>query len=404
MHLAIIGTGKMGQAIFHGAVDRDVALTLFSRNAENLREQEGRFLRKLDRSVRRGAVTAEQAAARKNSIRFVTDLAALADADFILESVSEKPDVKQSVLTAVEGVARPDAMILSNTSFISLGRLARMLKHPERFCGFHFFYPVMVVPIVEIITWDGFDAGRTGRLFDLCRALGRHGLVMRDGPGSPLNWILACFYVEGLYLLEEGAVLPDRLDAVARRHFSPGPCESLDILGIELVLQGLKMATMQPDGHSTDWIRTDEEELTPEEAGGRVGFHVPWLFSRLHFEKRLGRRISRGLFLYEGDKTLNDAPAFYLRPGHTPRPLSDDEIELRLFYTVLNAALHAINRGLCSEKDMDYGLKEVLLMKDGPISLARARGSDAVRREFAQLEKSCGSRFRPMMPLEKVGL
>lgn len=404
MHLAIIGTGKMGQAIFQWAVDRDIELTLFSRNAENLREQEGRFARKLDRSVRRGAVTAEQAAARRKSIRFVTDLAALADADFILESVSEKPDVKQSVLTAVEAVARPDAMILSNTSFISLGRLARMLRRPERFCGFHFFYPVMVVPIVEIITWDGFDAGLTGRLFELCRLLGRHGIVMRDGPGSPLNWILACFYVEGLYLLEEGAVLPERLDAIARRHFSPGPCESLDILGIELVLQGLKMATIQPDGHSTDWIRTDAEELAPNEAGGRIGFHVPWLFSRLHYGKRLGRRNSRGLFLYEGDKTLNDAPSFYLRPGTAPRPLPEDEIELRLFHAVLNAALHAINQGLCSEKDMDYGLKEVLLMRDGPISLARSRGDGAARRELAHLEQTYGSRFRPVMPLEKVGL
>lgn len=404
MHLAIIGTGKMGQAIFQWAVDRDIDLTLVSRSAENLRQQEGRFLRKFERNARRAGLTPEQIAAKKASVRFATDLAAVAAADFILECVPEQPELKRATLAAIEAVARPDALILSNTSFISLARLARMLQRPERFCGFHFFYPVMVVPVIEVITWDGVGAGVVDRLLDLTRVLGRQGIVVKDGPGSPLNGILACLYVEGLYLLEEGAVQPDRLDAIARRHFSPGPCEAVDALGIELVLHGLGNYTTRPDGGTTDWLRTDADELPPEQASGRTGFHVPWLFSRLHNEQRLGRKVSRGLFLYEGDRTLNDAPSFYLRAGATPRPLPDDDIELRLFYSVINAALHVLSKGLCSEADLDYGLKEVLLMKDGPIATARARGRETVRREFACLEKTWGSRFRPMMPLEDAGL
>jgi hypothetical protein len=164
------------------------------------------------------------------------------------------------------------------------------------------------------------------------------------------------------------------------------------------------MFTLGMDGHMTDWLRTDTRELTPEEAGGRVGFHVPWLFSRLHYDKRLGRKDSRGVFIYEGDSTLNDVPEFYLRPGTKPRPLSDDEVAARLFYTVLNGALFALSQNLASPEDMDRGLKAVLLMQQGPLSTARAMGVERVRRDFAELESRYGRRFHPLLALEKAGI
>ncbi|HEY8241666.1 MAG TPA: 3-hydroxyacyl-CoA dehydrogenase family protein, partial [Kiritimatiellia bacterium] len=280
MHLAIIGTGKMGTTLFQWAVERDIELTLCSRSEENIRQQEARFLRKLDRMARRGGAAAEQAAARKATAHFTTSIADLGGVDFILECSPENLETKTPVLRAMEDAVGPDALVLSNTSFISLTYLAQKLKRPERFCGLHFFNPIMVIPIAEVITWKGVAKGVTERLLKLCDVLQRPGIVMADGPGSPINWILACLYVEALYLLEEGAVLPDRLDQLARRHFSPGPCEAIDSLGIEFILQGLSMFTLGMDGHTTDWLRTDTLELTPEEAGGRVGFHVPWLFSR----------------------------------------------------------------------------------------------------------------------------
>jgi 3-hydroxybutyryl-CoA dehydrogenase len=404
MHLAIIGTGKMGTTLFQWAVERDVEITLCSRSEENLQQQEARFLRKLDRMARRGGAAAEQAANRKSTVHFTTKMSDLGGVDFALESVPENIETKTPVLRAMEEAVGPDALVLSNTSFISLARLAKALKRPERFCGLHFFNPIMVIPIVEIIAWKGVAPGVTDRLLALCDVLQRPGIVVADGPGSPINAILATLYVEALYLLEEGAVLPLKLDEIARRYFSPGPSEAIDTLGIEFILQGLGMFTLGDDGRMTDWLRTDTRELTPDEAGGRVGFHVPWLFSRLHAEKRHGRKANRGVCIYEGDKTLNDAPEFYLRPGNPPRPLSDDEIAARLFYTVLNSALYAVSRGFCSPADLDRGLKEVLLMQQGPFSTARAMGVERVRREFAELDSRYGRRFHPLLDLEKAGI
>lgn len=404
MQLAIIGTGKMGTAIFQWAVDRDVGLVLCGRREENLRQQEGRFRRKLDRAVRGGDMTEAQADARRARVRFTTRLGEIAGADFALETIPEDPALKIPVLRELEQALGPQALLFSNTSSISLGTLAEQLKRPAQFCGLHFFYPVMVVPLVEIITWSGVASDTVERAAQLCHALGRDPLVVADGPGSPLNWILACLYVEGLYLLEEGAVLPDRLDRVARRFFSPGPCEAIDTLGIEIILQGLRMFTQGVSGKATDWLDATGRELTAEEAAGRSGFRVPWLFSRLYHDKRLGRKAGRGVFVYSGDQTLNDDPSFYLRPRCSARALSDDEVEARLFYAVYTAALHSLSRELCSAAALDRGLKEILLMQEGPLRMAERRGAERVRTELAALESLYGKRFHPLMPPEEVAL
>lgn len=402
MHLAILGTGKMGAAIFQSAVECDLELTLCGRNAEVLRQMEGRYLRKLERSAKRGEITAAQLEARKATVHFTTRCADLVDADAVLETIVEQTDIKIPVLRELDDILRPDAALFSNTSSIPIATLASELKRPNRFCGLHFFYPVMVVQLVEIIAWPGVDSATKETARALCNILKRRCITVGDAPGSPLNSVLACLSVEALYLLEEGAALPDRIDRVALRTFSPGPCEVLDALGFEFVLQILTMVTEAVCGHATDWLRTDGYELTREEAAGRLGFRVPWLFGYLHSLQRFGRRVGAGLYRYEGDRTLADDPSFYLRPGNTPRPLTDDQIESRLFYAVLNATLHLLALRLGAPDELDFGLKEILMMRNGPLQLARERGLARVRSELAELESQYGPRFRPTFPLEEV--
>jgi 3-hydroxyacyl-CoA dehydrogenase len=403
MHLAIIGGGKMGTAVFQWAVDRDLSVTLCARNADNLSQQEGRFHRRLERAVRRGEISDEKAAARKAAVRFTTKIAEVAGADFVLESVAEDYQLKKRMLVEIEAAVGPDTLILSNTSSISLALLASLLKRPERFCGLHFFYPVMVISMIEIVTWPGLMPGAVERLQALCTVLGRKGVVVDDVPGSPLNYILLYLYIEGLYLLEEGAALPLKIDTAARRYFSPGPCEAIDSIGVELLVNGLRIFTLGPDA-GMEFIDNTTDELPPERAGGRAGFHTPWLFKKLLDEKRLGRKTSRGIFIYEGDRTLDDDPSFYVCPRLVPRPISDEEIGLRLFYAMYNATLHMVKHGHCTADDADEGIREILLMEKGPLHFAKARGFETVRRELENLESKFGRRFRPPMQLEEVSL
>ncbi len=402
MHLAIIGTGKMGTGIFQWAVDRDIELTLCSRSEENLRDQERRFLRKLDRTLRRGDITAEKADAKKALVHFTRNIAEIARADFALETVPEDIEIKTATLRAMEDVLSPNEILLSNTSSISLEKLAGALKHPDRFCGLHFFHPVMVVSLVEIIRWRGLSSGVVDRVRELCRVLGRKGLVVADSPGSPLNWILGCLYVEAMYLLEEGAALPSRLDQAARHYISPGPCEAMDTLGMDLISKIAAMFTVGPDKQGTIWLDKDAVELAPENAGGREGFHIPWLLDKLLRENRLGRKTSRGLFVYEGDSTLDDDPAYYPCPGSSVNPLPDDEIADRIFYSLYISALFAVTRELCGTEDIDFGLREVLLMEKGPLRLAKERGAEKVRSDLERLESKWGKRFHPPIQPEEI--
>jgi 3-hydroxyacyl-CoA dehydrogenase len=345
----------MGGAIFRLLAAGAHDLVLCDAREDRVREEQDRLSRRLKRAARRGEASPDAPRTRMESIRFATSTDAMADADMVIEAVPEDPDTKAAVFQDLESVVSPHCLLLSNTSVISVERLARALRLPERFCGLHFFYPVTLIPLIEIVTWVGTPEPMVERLRALCRDLNRTPIVVRDGPGSVINRVLAHYYLEGLYILEEGRAPPSRIDAAARRRFYLGPCESLDALGLDFFEHALKTAVREDDGK-------------------RFGLRASGLLSGLIARNRLGCKTGAGIYLYEGDTPRDDAPVAREGPDTT-----DEAIEERLLGAIWRGACRALHDSLATETDLERGIREVLLMKEGPFSIMRGRGENEHR-------------------------
>ena len=397
MNVAVVGAGKMGAEIFRLLTRCPLDVTLYARRTESAREHARKHLKDLRRSVRRGTMTEADAAARQVAVRVTDRLADLASADLVIEAIAEDLEQKSALFRDLENVIRPDTALLTNTSSLSIEALAAGLRRPERFCGLHFFHPVLLIALAEIITWNGVSDALVETVMDFCRRISKIPMRVVDGPGSIVNSVLANYYTEAFYILEDGQALPSKIDALAARFCSFGPCESADVVGLDLFITGLQNATEMGAFFQTKPPDSASRALTTEECAGRSGFYVPYLFPVLMQARRFGRKTSAGLYLYEGDQPIDDDLSFYADPS---RPLAqedrqtDELLAKRLLYAVFNGVLYCLHASSASKEDLDLGMKEVLLMQKGPFGLMRQLGVEQVRADFDLLAETVGERFR----------
>jgi 3-hydroxyacyl-CoA dehydrogenase len=225
---------------------------------------------------------------------------------------------------------------------------------------------------------------------DLCKGVGKQAIVAYDSPGSMINLILGHYYVEALYILEEGKALPSKIDAFSKKYFYVGPCESLDVIGIDFFIEVL--------AGIMGLFSKSQAELSKTISDVREGYYMPYLFDKLISENRLGKKVSRGIYLYEKDQPVDDAPEFYVKPAHAPLHRDseklDELIEIRLLYSVFNGCLYCIKKAVSSLEEVDLGVKEILLMKDGPFAMMQRIGKHKLKENFDFLAQNVGQRFK----------
>jgi 3-hydroxyacyl-CoA dehydrogenase len=397
MIIGIVGYGKMGSGIFKLISRESDVIYVLMRSEDKAKECERRFLKTLERSVKRGTLTEDEFLRKKQSLSFTHRWEDLESAELVIETVVEAEKVKTGVFRTLEGVVGRNTVLVSNTSSISIEKLAGVLKHRDRFCGLHFFYPVMLIDLVEIIRWKSTPNEVIDYLKAFCRSIGKKPIVVVDGPGSVISAALVNCYIETLYILEEGLALPSEVDKLAKRLFYIGPCESMDVLGIDFLIEAIERVAAPGSRAYRGWRGRPQREILEEDAGGREGFFVPYLFGKLTSEGRLGRKVSKGIYLYERERPLDDKQAFYVNPEcfspcRNTRECQD-LIAKRLLYSVFNGALYSLKRGMSSIEELDLGLKEALQMKAGPFSMMKTIGEERLREDFSLLTRNVGKRF-----------
>ena len=398
MKIGIVGFGKMGSDIFRLiSAARSDEMVVVAENEGLAKEGEKKIFKRLERSFKRGVLKQDEFLRNQESLEFTHYLEALSSADLVIEAIFENYDEKASMFRRLESVVSPDTVVVTNTSSLSIESLAQGFKNRDRFCGLHFFYPASLTGLVEIITLSDTPQETVEFLQVFCDGIGKKPIVVHDAPGSVINSILAYYYVEALYLLEEGYALPSEVDSLARRFFYVGPCESMDVIGIDFFIKAMEIAATPGSLAPIRWREDARMQLTKQDTGGREGFHVPSLFQKLIAHGRIGKRASKGIYLYEKNVPKDDAPSFYKDPDHGPVPTTlegrDDFIARRLLFSVFNGALYSVSKGLSSIEDVDMGVKEVLLMKAGPFSMMRAMGIEHLEEEFNDLAEKAGRRF-----------
>jgi len=236
--VAVLGAGTMGNGIAH----------VFARAGYKviLRDVEQRFLdraletigRNLDREIKKGKLAEAEKGTVLARVKSATDMTAIAAADFVVEAVPEKIEIKRAVLTEADRILRHEVIIASNTSSISMTTLAALTSRPDRFVGMHFMNPVPMMVLVEVIRALQTSEATFATTMELAKKLGKTPVAVNDAPGFVSNRVLMPLINEAAYCVMEGVATPDAVDAVMKlgMNHPMGPLELADFIGLDICL------------------------------------------------------------------------------------------------------------------------------------------------------------------------
>ena len=276
--IGIVGAGTMGRGIARVAAATGIEVRLHDISEEALRAALDGIAAGLDRDVERGRASGEERKATLGRITAVPGLAAaVAGADLVIESVPESLDLKRRVFGELDGLAPPRALLASNTSSLSIGRIAAATGRPERVVGMHFFNPVHRMALLEVVRGERSSEETVREAVEFGRRLGKEPIVVRDGPGFATSRLGLALGLEAMRMVEQEVASPEEIDkAMTLGYGHPvGPLRLTDLVGLD--------------------VRLAIAEHLHRELGGSA-FEPPEILRRMVAEGRLGRKSGRGFY------------------------------------------------------------------------------------------------------------
>jgi 3-hydroxybutyryl-CoA dehydrogenase len=241
--VAILGAGTMGNGIAH--VFARAGYTVILRDVEEKYLQRGMETigKNLDREVKKAKLSEAEKPQVLARLKPTTDFAAIAAADFVVEAVPEKLEIKRSVLGEADRLLRPEVIIASNTSSIAITSLAALTKRPDKFVGMHFMNPVPVMTLVEVIRALQTSDESFATTMELAKKLGKTPVAVNDAPGFVSNRVLMPLINEAAYTVMEGVATPEAVDAVMKlgTNHPMGPLELADFIGLDVCVDILNV-------------------------------------------------------------------------------------------------------------------------------------------------------------------
>ncbi|MES2129611.1 MAG: 3-hydroxyacyl-CoA dehydrogenase PaaH [Pseudomonadota bacterium] len=231
--VAVIGSGAMGSGIAQVAAAAGHQVKLFDTRPEAVAKAILEIGKVYGKLVEKGRMTGPDADAARARLKAVSSLAEVSDAAIVIEAIVENLEVKRNLFADLEHFVSDDCILATNTSSISVTAIAALLRLPQRLVGMHFFNPVPLMALVEVISGLATDAAVAATVFDTAAAWGKNPVHAKSTPGFIVNRVARPFYAEGLRLLLEQAADPATLDAVMREGggFRMGPFELMDLIG-----------------------------------------------------------------------------------------------------------------------------------------------------------------------------
>ena len=236
--IGIIGAGQMGSGIAQVTATAGYSVYMLDISEEALQDGKSKIAANLDRAVSKGKLEAAAKEATLERISTGTEYDGLKDCDVIIEAASEDEEVKRKILKLLVDVVREDAIVVTNTSSISITRLAAQTDRPGQFCGMHFMNPVPAMELVELIRGIATDESTYATIRDLTVKLGKTPVSAEDFPAFIVNRILLPMINEAIYTLYEGVGSVEAIDTAMRlgTHHPMGPLELADFIGLDTCL------------------------------------------------------------------------------------------------------------------------------------------------------------------------
>jgi len=277
--VAVLGAGTMGNGIAHVFARAGYSVILRDVDQSFLERALGTIGKNLDREIKKGKLPESEKPAVLSRIKTVIAMSAIAAADFAIEAVPEKLEIKRAVLSEADKTLRPEVILASNTSSISMTTLAALTSRPDRFVGMHFMNPVPVMALVEVIRALQTSDSAFTLTMELTKKLGKTGVAVNDAPGFVSNRVLMPLINEAAYCVMEGVATPEAVDSVMRlgMNHPMGPLELADFIGLDVCV---------------DILHVLEEGL------GDPKYHACPLLKKYVAAGWLGRKSSRGFYTY----------------------------------------------------------------------------------------------------------
>jgi len=241
--LGVVGAGQMGSGIAHVAAASGLSVTLVDVEDRFLERGRAAIEKNLEREVAKGRRTAEEKAAALGRVQTTTKLDALATADAVVEAVVENEGVKKELFGRLDRIAKAGAILASNTSSISITRLAAATRRPEAFIGMHFMNPVPVMQLVEVIRGIATSDATAAAVDSLARRLGKTPILCHDYPGFVSNRVLMPMLNEAIETLREGVATREAIDGIMKlgMNHPMGPLQLADFIGLDTCLSILRV-------------------------------------------------------------------------------------------------------------------------------------------------------------------
>jgi 3-hydroxybutyryl-CoA dehydrogenase len=236
--IGIIGAGTMGNGIAQVCAQAGLNAVLQDVNEAALAKALATVSGSLDRAIKKGSLTEEGKAALLGRIKTTTQAQDLAAADLIIEAATENEALKIKILQQVDAIAKPEAIIASNTSSISITKLAAATKRPDKFVGMHFFNPVPVMSLVEVIRGLKTSEATVEAVVEMSKVLGKTPIGVKNSAGFVVNRILCPMINEAIFALQEGLATAEEIDAGMRQgcNHPIGPLALCDLVGLDVQL------------------------------------------------------------------------------------------------------------------------------------------------------------------------
>ena len=327
--IAVIGAGAMGQGIVQVSVQGGMPVYIFDLKEGGADAAKAAIKKRLERLVEKERISQEACQSAVALMHPVASLEEVADADLVVEAVFENLEVKRELFTKLEAVVSKHAIIASNTSSIPIASIASACSHPERVAGLHFFNPVPLMKLVEVIVSAATSQATIETLVAIGKQMTRTPVVVKDSPGFLVNMGGRAFTTEGLAIYQDRVASPEQIDAIMRdcHGFRMGPFELMDLTGIDV---NYPVSQIIYNGFMQDArLRTSFLHKAMVDAG------------------RLGRKTGQGWFTYEEGKMLNAPSPDYIPQGTAgPVSVASHSTELAVLCTELGLELVA-DDGAC---------------------------------------------------------
>ena len=277
--VGVVGLGTMGAGIAQISVQSGFD-TVGREVSDELAERgRGTIERYLARGVEKGRLSEGDRDAAVGRLTLTADLADLADCDLVIEAVLEELELKRELFAELDRIARPDAILATNTSALSVSEIAEATERPQRVVGMHFFNPAPVLPLVEIVRGRESSDEAVDAAYGWAEQAGKQPVRCNDTPGFIVNRILIPLLNDCVRVLDEAAVAPEEMDKAMTNGagWPMGPCALIDLIGIDVHV------------HASEALhgKLGEERMAPPER-----------LVRMQQEGALGRKTGRGFYEY----------------------------------------------------------------------------------------------------------